>query len=423
MRLKSSKIFEDITNALDMASDAATSVSFNSSNWNQANRDSTEIGEMLADGLLGAGQQLKTASSDVLLDDRGITITNNPNSKYSGDTIFIGGGQILFSDDNLKTIKTALGRVQYTKKGTTYDDFGLLAQFVIAGYVAGSIIEGNEIIAGSITGTTINNGNGTFQVDANGNLTATSATIKGTIQADTGYIGGSTGFTIGAGKLYSGSKSSYESNNAGVYIGTDGISLGSNSPFKVDSAGNLTAASGTIGGIRIGSNRIYSSNESFSIDSTGHASFTNIYISGVNQGSSFGGISYDVNGTSGNFNYGFTAGHAFDVTGGAWNNFKDLVVDSIVAKNVLAEYITASEVSANYATISSLDAANARIDNLSSASINVNRLTAGTVNGYSVRWQDIHYVSYVSVSYSDGYVSEVTPTIRSLYVMAHDEAL
>lgn len=423
MRLKSSKIFEDITNALDMASDAATSVSFNSSNWNQANRDSTEIGEMLADGLLAAGQQLKTASSDVLLDDRGITISNNPNSQYSGDTIFIGGGQILFSDDNLKTIKTALGRIQYTKKGTTYDDFGLLAQFVIAGYIAGSVIEGNEIIAGSITGTTINNGNGTFQVDANGNLTATSATIKGTIQADTGYIGGSTGFTIGAGKLYSGSKSSYESNNAGVYIGTDGISLGSNSPFKVDSAGNLTAASGTIGGIRIGSNRIYSSNESFSIDSTGHASFTNIYISGVNQGSTFGGITYNSNGTSGNFNYGFTAGHAFDVTGGAWNNFKDLVVDSIVAKNVLAEYITASEVSANYATISSLDAANARIDNLSSASINVNRLTAGTVNGYDVSWQRLRVVTNITyTTNNDGLVNNINETTRTLYFMASVES-
>ena len=373
--------------------------------------------------MLAAGQQVKTTSSDVVIDDRGITISNNPDAKYSGDTIFIGGGRIVFSDDGLKTIKTALGRVQYTKKGVIYNDFGLLAQFVIAGYIAGSTIEGNEIIAGTITGTEINNGNGTFKVDADGNLTATSATIKGTIQADAGYIGGSNGFTIQSGKLYSGSKSSFTSNNSGVYIGTDGISLGQNSPFKVDSNGNLTAASGTIGGIKIGSNRIYSNNGNFSIADSGHAEFKDVLVTGVNQGSSFGGISYDVNGTSGNFNYGFTAGHAFDVTGGAWNNFKDLVVDSIVAKNVLAEYITASEVSANYATISSLDAANARIDNLSSASINVNRLTAGTVNGYSVRWQDIHYVSYVSVSYSDGYVSEVTPTIRSLYVMAHDEAL
>lgn len=491
MRLKSSQIFEDVTNALEMASSAATSVSFNASNWNQANVDSTEIGAMLADGLLAAGQRLSTTQSDVVIDDRGVVIQNNPNSKYANDTIFIGGGQILFSDDNLKTIKTALGRVQYTKQGKTYDDFGLLAQFVIAGYIAGSVIEGNTIIAGTITGTEINNGNGTFKVDANGNLTATSATVKGKIQADSGYIGGSNGFTIASGKMYSGSKSSYgstaagvyvgtdgialgqnspfkvtsggaltatsaditgtikatagyiggsngftiasgkmysgskssfASNSAGVYMGTDGIALGTNSPFKVDSNGNLTATSGTLGGIRIGSNSIYSNNGNFSISSDGYAVFKNVLVTGVNQGSTFGGITYNANGTSGNFNYGFSAGHGFDVTGGAWNDFKDLVVDSITAKQVLAEYITAGEVSANYATISSLNAANARIDNLSSASINVNRLTAGTVNGYSVSWRDIHYVSYITVSFKDGYVSSVTPTTRALYVMAHDEA-
>ena len=114
---------------------------------------------------------------------------------------------------NLKTIKTALGRVQYTKKGVTYDDFGLLAQFVIAGYIAGSVIEGDEIIGGTITGTDFNNGNGTFHVDKNGNLVANSATVKGEIKADTGYIGGSNGFTIKAGKIYSGSKDSFSSNN------------------------------------------------------------------------------------------------------------------------------------------------------------------------------------------------------------------
>lgn len=422
MKLKSSQIFEDITNALDLASDAATSVSMNSSNWNSANREATEIGEMLSDGLLAAGQQVKTTSSDVVIDDRGITISNNPDAKYSGDTIFIGGGRIVFSDDGLKTIKTALGRVQYTKKGVIYNDFGLLAQFVIAGYIAGSTIEGNEIIAGTITGTEINNGNGTFKVDADGNLTATSATIKGTIQADAGYIGGSNGFTIQSGKLYSGSKSSFTSNNSGVYIGTDGISLGQNSPFKVDSNGNLTAASGTIGGIKIGSNRIYSNNGNFSIADSGHAEFKDVLVTGVNPGSNFGGINYDSNGTYGNFNYGFTAGHAFDVTGGAWNNFKDLVVDSIVAKNVLAEYITASEVSANYATISSLDAANARIDNLSSASINVNRLTAGTVNGHSVSWQRLTVVTDIFyTTNNDGLVNNVWSATRTLYFMANVE--
>ena len=82
-----------------------------------------------------------------------------------------------------------------------------------------------------------------FKVDSTGNLTASSGTFSGTINANSGTIGG---FAI---------KSSYISYNnqtwggtkaTGVYVGTNGIQLGKN--FKVDSAGNLTATSGTFSG-------------------------------------------------------------------------------------------------------------------------------------------------------------------------------
>jgi hypothetical protein len=72
--------------------------------------------------------------------------------------------------------------------------------------------------------------------------------IKGDIEAVTGHIGGTNGFTIQNGKLYSG-KSSFSSTANGVYIGTDGISLGSG--FSVSSGGNLTATSGTFGSLSI----------------------------------------------------------------------------------------------------------------------------------------------------------------------------
>lgn len=72
--------------------------------------------------------------------------------------------------------------------------------------------------------------------------------IRGDIEAVTGHIGGSGGFTIQSGKLYSG-KSSYSSSANGVYIGTDGISLGSG--FKVSSSGSLTATSGTFGSLSV----------------------------------------------------------------------------------------------------------------------------------------------------------------------------
>lgn len=94
----------------------------------------------------------------------------------------------------------------------------------------------------------INNG----EVRADGtdlfSFDSTGLHIKGDIEADTGHIGGSGGFTIQSGKLYSG-KSSFSSTANGVYIGTDGISLGSG--FKVSSGGSLTATSGSFGSLSV----------------------------------------------------------------------------------------------------------------------------------------------------------------------------
>ena len=74
---------------------------------------------------------------------------------------------------------------------------------------------------------------------------AGAASFKGALSAPSGNIGG---FSIGGSQFYTGTKSSYASNAAGVYLGNDGIALGANSPFKVDSAGNLTATSVDITG-------------------------------------------------------------------------------------------------------------------------------------------------------------------------------
>lgn len=70
--------------------------------------------------------------------------------------------------------------------------------------------------------------------------------VKGRIEADEGYIGGENGFIITANKIYKNISQFGGTQNTGVYIGTDGIQLGRN--FKVDSAGNLSAASGTFSG-------------------------------------------------------------------------------------------------------------------------------------------------------------------------------
>lgn len=79
-------------------------------------------------------------------------------------------------------------------------------------------------------------------------FTSSGLTVNGIIKATSGYIGGSTGFTIGSQSIYNGMTSFNDTTHTtGIYIGTDGISLGGGK-FKVDAAGNITAASGSFSG-------------------------------------------------------------------------------------------------------------------------------------------------------------------------------
>ena len=67
--------------------------------------------------------------------------------------------------------------------------------------------------------------------------------VKGVIRATSGEIGG---FKITSNSLTYNNQTWGGTNSTGIYIGPNGIQLGKN--FKVDSAGNLTAASGTFSG-------------------------------------------------------------------------------------------------------------------------------------------------------------------------------
>lgn len=420
-------IYTDVTKAIDTATSVATTVSFNSSNWNKANKDANDINNALSSGLLAAGESLKTSKSDVTIDDRGIVISNTPESKYPDDRIFIGNSQILFSDDDFKTIKTALGRVQYTKKGITYNDFGLLAQLVLAGYIGGSIIEGNEIIAGTITGTHINNGNNTFVVDENGYLISSSGNIAGW-EITKNAIFNNIPFT---------NKKNSKSTGMGTYGGNWAFWAG-NGKFSVDQDGNLIAETGEIGGSEIGATYIKSVNGNWELNSNGFGKFKDISINGVRPNSSFGTIGWNGSnnwGTFGGASYfgssvdspfsGTTIPHIQTIAADYIKvNYLDAInanIETLRAKDAEIENLVVNSVNAinanilnlqvkdaqienlvaTKATIEQLNATNAQIENLKVSSISANRLTAGTVNGYSIDWKKVSVVQSISFSESN----------------------
>lgn len=87
-----------------------------------------------------------------------------------------------------------------------------------------------------------------FGIDVSGNAYFKgNGEFEGTITANHGKIGGVNGFTIEAGKMYSGMDNFNSSTTPGVYIGIDGIALGGGK-FSIDKNGSIIAASGTFSG-------------------------------------------------------------------------------------------------------------------------------------------------------------------------------
>lgn len=184
-KTKNSNIFSLAANAMSTAASASTSVSFNKFHWDTAKSQSDTIAKNISDGLFKAGASLETTRSTMLLDDRGVFMKNTSESAHPNDQMALTGSNILFSDDDWKTTRTALGRVEYFDiEGNKKDYYGIIAELVAAGYITGCTIYGNDIKGSTITGSTItgsaiSNGNGTFSVDRDGNLTANRGNIAG----------------------------------------------------------------------------------------------------------------------------------------------------------------------------------------------------------------------------------------------------
>lgn len=96
----------------------------------------------------------------------------------------------------------------------------------------GSGNENGQGLLIDLTTPAIRYGNGNFEVDANGNLTAKNANISGSITATSGEIGN---FTI-EDCLYSGLKNKINANKNGVYLSSDGIGIGKTLDYYISTS-------------------------------------------------------------------------------------------------------------------------------------------------------------------------------------------
>ena len=151
---------------LKKAVQAGKSVATNSSYWTKGADKSNSIDLRLQEGLLNSIEALKAidGTQNAYLDKYGLHLeVVNPDTGEVGDKrVWMVNNQIVFTDDGFKTSKSVLG--EFTVDGVTY--YGLLAQAVIAG-----IVEGSQIIGGTIRIGLQSDGTYAFEVHEDGSVT------------------------------------------------------------------------------------------------------------------------------------------------------------------------------------------------------------------------------------------------------------
>jgi len=99
-----------------------------------------------------------------------------------------------------------------------------------------------------------------FKVTHEGVLTATSATLTGVVTANTGYIGGTSGWVIATGKITSTNIGLATATGDATYAVWAGNNTSSSAPFSVTHAGALKAISGAVGGFTLGATTLTAAN-------------------------------------------------------------------------------------------------------------------------------------------------------------------
>lgn len=158
---------------LSQAISAGKSVASNSGRWTQGSDVANEIDKKIDKGLLDAVTEIKATdgTQGAVIDKYGIRLQKkNENDEIDPEQIWMVNNKLVFTDDNFKTCKSALGKVKVDDKYY----YGLISELVLSGYVEGSKIRGGSIQIGK-------NPDGTyaFEVLPDGTVKMSSGTISG----------------------------------------------------------------------------------------------------------------------------------------------------------------------------------------------------------------------------------------------------
>lgn len=289
--------FSDVKDTMDGASDLESVIDSNrmiSSTYDSISRQAKQGNQSRAwlDGWQQNGLDLSQMkilndadNQEYIFDSHGMLFRKlyDITDSYDDKQLKILNSSIFMTDDNWESVKTAIGFMYFVDPrtpNTVRTGYGINGEVII-----GKLILGEELgiynsgatmrftddglfITNEAPGTnyasisinpndtnnlirvwktdSLNQNTDIMTVDNQGNLT-----ITGKIQATSGYIGGSTGWTIDSNCIYNG-KQTLASPNDGIYIGTDGISISytengvGKTAFKVNKASGQVDINGYV---------------------------------------------------------------------------------------------------------------------------------------------------------------------------------
>lgn len=256
-----------IADLLNETSSTSRKVAANWSNLIAYSNDKGDLYNIIIDPLDSALKSLKKdmVDQETIIDSSGYLgrkkiTSDEAETTFSPEQIRIINNTILFTEDGWETASLALGKTEY--------GYGLVADVLV-----GELILGQRISIGSNSERVTINGNGiviknddgenVFLANEEGDLTikgtiyATDGTFNGKITAASGEIGG---YRIGDKALTSQNVGMSSDSTDGAFAFWAGNGDAAIAPFSVTNDGSIVATKGNIGNLTIGGGNLYSQN-------------------------------------------------------------------------------------------------------------------------------------------------------------------
>lgn len=244
-----------LTKSQSMASSYSSTVKQAS----QGEKANLTFEKLQKEGLDSALYNVHNTNSTAIFDEHGILVRSYDDviDDYKDEQARINANEFVYTTDKWKSAITAIGKQRYTLNGTTYEEYGVNSQFVIAGkIISGDIYSGNYTTDSNgvcTSGTHINLTDGTFvmgggklkyendELSINGIITAATGKIGGYTINEHTLIGESVGISSKSGYGWAFWAGSDNPNEATYRVGHDGQVI-SNSFYS----NNATITGGTI---------------------------------------------------------------------------------------------------------------------------------------------------------------------------------